>query len=97
MLGLFIALMLVASLLIGLFPNSSAALLSLFLLYGGIFAILCLFMPRIYMCSALFYIKHAADSVIADESTVNVPAASVTADEPANTAEEAAEPAPDAE
>lgn len=95
--GLYIALTIAVSLFIALFPNSSAAVLSLFLLYGVLFAILCLFMPRIYMCAALFYVKHAADSVIADESAVNVPAASTeTADEPAATDDEPA-PAPDAE
>lgn len=92
MLGLYIALTIAVSLFIALFPNSSPALLSLFLLYGGMIAILCIFMPRIYVCAALIYVKHAADSVIADESAVSVPAASETAD----TADEPA-PAPDAE
>lgn len=94
--GLYIALTIAVSLFIALFPNSSAAVLSLFLLYGGLIAILCIFMPRIVLCAALFYVKHAADSVIADESAVNVPAAPETADEPADTADEPA-PAPDAE
>lgn len=98
LLGLFIALMLVLSLLVALDTSLLTTIVFTILLYGGAFALLCIFMPRILLCSALFYVKHAADSVIADAEvtakTIEAPAAST---ETADTADEATEPTPDAE
>lgn len=98
LLGLFIALMLVLSLLVALDTSLLTAIIFTILLYGGAFALLCIFMPRIVLCTALFYVKHAADPVIADaEVTAKAIEAPAASTETADTADEATEPAPDAE
>lgn len=87
MFGLMLAVSFVMTLIVAAVGGIAGAALATLLIYAGNFAILCIFMPRIYMSIALFYLKRAdeqspaADTTEAAPDAVTDEAAEITSDE----------------
>lgn len=84
--GLMLAVLFVMSLITGflVFGNFPTAI-TLLLVYGAIIALVLVYIPRIYMCSVLFYLKRAAESTPATGTVEALPAAEAPAADVADT------------